>query len=301
MEDTCAIYAGWAIGPNEWCEPPNVGAPLFFGLTGRITIKIEAHYDNALGTAQQDQSGMRLSLTPTRRTHESAFTILGMDYFDRQFVIPPGEPEYTLTNICPSAATTRLRHAIWAYAWNPHMHLYGKKLVTEHYRCGQKIGELGRIEDYEFDNQQSYLFDKPIKILPGDALYTTCTYDTTGLTEPVVGGEETTDEMCQNFLTFFPTVGTVYNPSLFTMCASYNEGLNPDLFGGYDRRYPFTIVDTSGSTIVYRYRQDPEQNRALCCYTNSCERNFLSAAGKPCVENEDCQSGLTCQDLVCVN
>ncbi len=81
------------------------------------------------------------------------------------------------------------------------MHLYGKKLVTEHYRCGVKIGELGRIDNYEFNNQQSYYFEKPIKVLPGDSLVTKCTYDTTGALNDVVGGESTADEMCDNYLT----------------------------------------------------------------------------------------------------
>ena len=44
------------------------------------------------------------------------------------------------------------------------MHYYGVSLVTEHYRCGRKIGELDRIDridQCDLDNWQSYVFAGP--------------------------------------------------------------------------------------------------------------------------------------------
>ena len=162
-------------------------------------FKIEAHYDNADALENvQDQSGMILSLTPTPRALDAGLTIVGMDYWDRRFRIPPAQSSYPLMNLCPTEATLRLNHAIWVYSWNPHMHLYGKVLVTEHYRCGKKIGEIGRIDQYEFDNQQTYSLNPPVKILPGDALVTTCFFDSSDRVDAISGGEETTQEMCDN-------------------------------------------------------------------------------------------------------
>ena len=141
IEANCQIVAGWAIGGKELCEPQHVGAPLVYNsLTGKQVFKVEAHYNNVEEDATAtDQSGMRLHLTSKRRPIESGQVILGMDYYDRQFELQPMEESLVArTNICPTKATLRgLKHPIWIYHWNPHMHLYGQALVTEHYRCGK--------------------------------------------------------------------------------------------------------------------------------------------------------------------
>ena len=163
IEANCHIVAGWAVGGNEeLCEPPNVGAGIMFngGILGdKLVFKVEAHYDlqmNDNGNAdtpsapQTDQSGMRLTMTSELRPIESGQVILGMDYYDRQFTLEPGQTSnnpVSRTNICPTEATMEALgdQTIYVYSWNPHMHLYGKSLVTEHYRCGEKIGEMKRM------------------------------------------------------------------------------------------------------------------------------------------------------------
>jgi dopamine beta-monooxygenase len=195
-EARCTRFAGWAVGPEDSCLPSFLGDEIDFTGMRNVTVKIEAHYDNASGMAQQDQSGMRLVLTRELRPLTSATAVLGIMTMDNNFELPPLQPSYTLTNICPSEATAKLPHPIYAYAFAPHMHLFGRSLYTEHYRCGVKIGEIGRATSYEFDNQQSYALRAPVKILPGDALITTCEYNTSSSEVALIGGEETTAEMC---------------------------------------------------------------------------------------------------------
>ena len=301
VEANCQIIAGWALGGSAYCEPDNVGVYVDFGNTPKV-FKIEAHYDNAMLQAESDQSGMRIHLTPTLRPLDGNLVILGMDYWDREFVIPGGTESFSLTNICPTTATSRLNQPIYVYAWNAHMHYYGRSLVTEHYRCGVKIGEIGRIDQYEFDNQQSYFFETPIKVLPGDALVTTCTFDTTTvLPGPVLGGEETTDEMCDNYLSYYPFVGSFVNPTLFTYCSSYNQGLNP-AFVDFDDRTPFVTLDLAGDVLVFSYDTDPAQNVAACCSANdngaSCEALYLATNGEACAENSDCLNNF-CDEGLC--
>jgi hypothetical protein len=48
-----------------------------------------------------------------------------------------------------------------------------------------------------------------VEIRPGDTITTTCNYDN-GTGQTVVGGEATTQEMCMNFLIYFPRLP---NPS----------------------------------------------------------------------------------------
>lgn len=204
MENNCFLVAGWALGQPPICEPPNVGSAIAFGTGGQDAVfKIEAHYDNPRLVPASDQSGMRLHLTRELRPLESGMVILGMDMTDRQFTLEAGRSALvTRRNICPAAATQRAFNdrPIWIYAWNPHMHMLGRGLKTEHYRCGEKIGEISNIENFEFDNQQSYVLNPPIKVLPGDSLVTTCFFNTSEVSEPVAGGEETTNEMCDNYL-----------------------------------------------------------------------------------------------------
>lgn len=300
VEGTCQIVAGWAVGPESTCEPPNVASYIDFSRSN--VFKIEAHYDNALQLNNvQDQSGMSLRLTPTPRNLESGLLILGMSYFDRQFNLPARQLGTTLTNLCPTEGTLHaLNHPVWVYSWNPHMHLYGKKLVTEHYRCGEKIGEIGRIEHYEFDNQQTYVLNPPVKILPGDALLTTCTYETTSVETDVAGGEETTEEMCDNYLGYYPWAGTTREPSLFTACQTYEEGLNPR-YVGFDDSTPFMTLDLAGDIYLEQgWNPDPLKNVAPCCATDECESDFLASPDEPCGVTADCASGLSCEAGLCV-
>ncbi|CAB9506119.1 Tyramine beta-hydroxylase [Seminavis robusta] len=296
MESNCQIVAGWAVGPTEWCEHPNVGSYIEF-FTSSV-FKVEAHYDNSQGIAQSDQSGMRLSFTATPRPLTGGLSVLGMSYWDRQFLVPKQQESFALTNLCPSTATQLLSSPMWVYSWNPHMHLYGKTLVTEHYRCGVKIGEIGRIEDFEFDNQQSYHLDPPVKILPGDALVTTCTYDTTTVDQDVPGGESTSEEMCDNYLTYFPYIGTDWQPNLFSACNTFPEGENPR-FAGYDDSTPFGTVDLGGDVLVWDWQADATNNVGECCATSTCDTAYLSNEGDPCGMDSDCVSGSTCQLNIC--
>lgn len=300
IEANCQIVAGWALGGGAFCEPNNVGALINLG--GSATVfKVEAHYDNAMQEATSDQSGMKLFLTRQLRPLNSGQVVLGMDYYDRQFQLPPGQSNAVLQNICPSEATQRLTHPVFVYTWNPHMHLYGKSLVTEHYRCGVKIGEIGNIQAYEFDNQQSYRLPTPVKILPGDALVTTCVYDTTDAAQTITGGEETSDEMCNNYLTYFPSAYNLWEPNLFTACSSFDQGLNPQ-FVGYNDFTPFATMDLGGDSYVENYEKYPIDNLAPCCSNGGperCEEVHRSHVNQPCAVDEDCRGSLVCWDGLC--
>jgi dopamine beta-monooxygenase len=196
-ETRCNRIAGWAVGPEDHCLPPFLGEEVDFTGMENVVVKVEAHYDNGSGLVQQDESGIRLVLTPELRPLAAATVILGTMTMDNNFELPPLQSSYTLTNICPSEATAKLPHPVYAYSFAPHMHLFGRSLYTEHYRCGVKIGEIGRVTSYEFDNQQSYTLPAPVQILPGDALITTCEYNTSSSKVALIGGEETTAEMCK--------------------------------------------------------------------------------------------------------
>lgn len=308
QESRCTRIGAWAIGPHETCYPENVGAEVDFSNMENMVVKIEAHYDNTSGQSQEDQSGIRVTMTPELRPLKSTTTTMGFALSDPDFAIPPQSPSHALTNICPSEATIKLPHPIYFYSFYPHMHLYGRSLYTEHYRCGKKIGEIGRINDYEFNNQQQYLLPSPIKVLPGDFLKTTCVYDSTGVNETITGGEETTDEMCINFLSFYPSI---QNPdgseSGFGVCLVFENGIReiPDNVESpvmLPEGFRFGIIDRAPTmdSLLLSFDSDPANSWAPCCETDSCDETFLANEGGVCAQDGDCVDGTLCDGGFCV-
>ena len=124
-ESGCSRVGGWAVGPKESCNPPNVGNELDFLEVDNVVVKIEAHYDNTVGVPQQDQSGIRLHMTPTLRPLTGGTMIVGMAVANADFIIPAQQELYPLVNTCPSAITDHLEHPVYVYAFTPHMHVKG--------------------------------------------------------------------------------------------------------------------------------------------------------------------------------
>jgi hypothetical protein len=83
-----------------------------------------------------------------------------------------------------------------------HAHEIGQSLWTDHIRDGEKIGEVGRHDPYDFGRQHVEPLD--VEVRPGDSLVTHCIYDSSDRTEPTLGGEGTGDEMCLNFVYYYP-------------------------------------------------------------------------------------------------
>ena len=315
-ESRCVRVATWAVGPEDSCLPPHIGEEYDFTGMENVVVKIEAHYDNASGRTHQDQSGIRLIMTPELRPLTSANTIVGMMTQDKNFELPPQNEAYPLINLCPGEATLNLPHPIYVFSFYPHMHLFGHTLYTEHFRCGEKIGEIGRIEAYEFDNQQSYMLPEPVKVLPGDTLVTTCKYNTMSSNVTLLGGEETTDEMCASFLDYYPAVEN----NGFVACTSFENGIDigrvqssqldgfeqigslgdaPQLGALADMSFAVGPGDGLDSFIL-NFEDDPSKNVAACCATNSCEEAYLEVLGGVCALDGDCQGDLACSEGFCV-
>jgi dopamine beta-monooxygenase len=297
-ETGCKRIAGWAVGPSDSCLPSNVGFEYDFSNSDNITIMIEAHYDNSAGVPQTDQSGMRLHFTSTLRPVKAGNLMLGVPVINKDFSLPPLQESYELTSACPMQVTQLLTHPVYAFSFAPHMHLFGRKLVTDHYRCGLKIGEIGRIDAYEFDNQQAYQLAQPVKILPGDAFVTTCTFDTTNSNVTIVGGEATTDEMCLSFINYYPFAGTETNPTFFGNCFSFENGVKTKT--GIDNSMRFAVGDRSQQVLLREFDSDPTTSFAPCCFANTCDEQYRVTVGGACAADEDCLDALTCSTGLCV-
>ena len=118
-----------------------------------------------------------------------------------------------------------------------------------------------------------------IKILPVDALVTTCTFDTTNTKVAIDGGNEATDEMCLNFLSMYPYASTEANPNLFDLCFSFEH-------------IRLAVLDKNSQTVVTDFESHPLQSYASCCETDTCEEMHLTEFGGACAVNTDCRNGL---------
>ncbi|KXZ41536.1 hypothetical protein GPECTOR_409g249 [Gonium pectorale] len=217
--DGCTThYVGWAPGKMGIDYPPNVGLPI--GETDSTYFALQVHYNNPERVSGVvDASGFELRYTPRLRPYDAGILTLGQ----QAIAIPPGQRRFTLKpNVCPSTCTSRLTTPLRLLASGLHMHTLGRSIVTQHIRNGTELPPVGSKRFYDFDYQSSDPVPLDSSILaPGDVLITTCTYDSRGRTNVTRYGEGTEDEMCFNFVLYYPK-----NPD-FLYCASLDAAGDP--------------------------------------------------------------------------
>jgi len=104
---------------------------------------------------------------------------------------------------CPESCTSLWTNPINVFADFLHMHNTGKMIWSTIHRNGTRLpGYFNRIEYWQF-NFQEYTAMKKI-LYPGDRINTICMYDTTRSAIPVKFGHATTDEMCLEFMAYYP-------------------------------------------------------------------------------------------------
>ncbi|KAG2487971.1 hypothetical protein HYH03_013411 [Edaphochlamys debaryana] len=222
------FYLGWAPGQTGAVLPPTVGFPV--GEADSTVFSLQVHYNNeALEAGVPDASGFSLLLTPRLRPYDAGVFAVGQT----AIAIPPGEEHFTLRpSVCPSTCTAaRLSTPLRLLASGLHMHTLGRSIVTQHIRNGTELPPLGSKPFYRFDYQSQDPVPLDSSILaPGDVLITTCSYDSTERENVTRYGESTQDEMCFNFVLYYPK-----NPS-FVTCASMDAAGDPSvaLCGGWD-------------------------------------------------------------------
>ncbi|PNH04333.1 MOXD1 1 [Tetrabaena socialis] len=196
------FYLGWAPGQMEFLLPPNV------------------HYNNPDGLeGVVDASGFQVLYTPRLRQYDAGMLTLGQ----RAIVIPPGQPIVTMPpSVCPSTCTSQLRAPLRLLASGLHMHMLGRAIATQHIRNGTELPPVGsrRFYDFNFQSADAVLLASSL-LLPGDSLITTCSYDSTSRTNVTTYGESTRDEMCFNFVLYYPRAPN------FTVCSSMDSVGDP--------------------------------------------------------------------------
>jgi hypothetical protein len=188
------LVAGWAPGGANVELPPEAGYPEEKGTTHWV---VQLHYNNAANLAGQvDQSGYEMCTTEDLRPNDAGVLAFG----STKFTIPPRS---TTTLRCDYKLDQTFANVKF-FNGSPHMHNLGTAMSTERIPGGNGTPE--KVLDqpgFDFSNQANF----PVKasVNPGDVMRTRCTWKNPGDTS-VGFGEGTADEMCFDFLSYYPNI-----------------------------------------------------------------------------------------------
>ncbi|KAJ3209241.1 hypothetical protein HDU67_006303 [Dinochytrium kinnereticum] len=168
MDADCSEFTfSWVPGSPPNSLPAAAGIPFGTGQGAKRYFSMQVHYDNPSAiTGRVDSSGIKIFYTEQLRPNDIGVLTLG----SVRFSIPGNSPTpFVLPpNICPSACTRKFPGSV--------------------------------------KGQTPVLDETTNTILPGDALITTCAYiPTLGVRSvPTTNGESTEEEMCFNFVQYYP-------------------------------------------------------------------------------------------------
>ncbi|KAJ3319698.1 hypothetical protein HDV06_006114 [Boothiomyces sp. JEL0866] len=209
FNNTCQskLLTGWAKGGKTKLYPATAGKPI--GSTTRYII-FETHYTNPEKTEGlvDNGSGFHFKITKNLRKNDVAMFMLGTQI---PFIfLPPGQYPSIISNCgekCMTQPNTIPDSGLTMISTMLHMHTRGKAMGTKHIRNGTELTPWPTLQNYDFNFQSSqYVSTNVAKILPGDRFITNCTYDTTKDKTMVLGGHSTFEEMCLNFLEYYPAM-----------------------------------------------------------------------------------------------
>ncbi|XP_026327382.1 tyramine beta-hydroxylase isoform X2 [Hyposmocoma kahamanoa] len=199
------VKAAWAMGAPPFIYPAAAGLPLG-GPNANSYVMLEVHYNNPEELEDWvDSSGLTFYVTSKRRKFDAAIMELGLEYTDKM-AIPPGQKQFTLTGYCtPECTAVGLpREGIVVFGSQLHTHLTGTAVWTRHSRNGMEKRALNSDMHYSTHFQEIRILHRPVRVMPGDFLETTCAYNTENRDNVTVGGHAISDEMCVNYIHYYP-------------------------------------------------------------------------------------------------
>ena len=166
---------------------------------------MEIHLDNPnLHENVKVNSGIKLYYAEKKlRKYDAGCLVLGdgaVTFPD----IPARKPRNHYESTCPAACTERFRGDIYVFSSFLHMHSFGKEMWTTKYRNDDKKNKevVNYKEFWNFGFQNTVEVNYTIS--KGDSLSTHCVYDTSKSKEKVTFGLESEQEMCMDFVFYYP-------------------------------------------------------------------------------------------------
>ena len=154
----------------------------------------------------EDSSGIKIHLTGKLRKYEAGIMELGLIY-NNWMAIPPGQQSFVLQGYCaPQCTAMGLEGGgIQVFGSQLHTHGAGRRVRTEVVRPGRSE-ILNEDPHYSTHFQEIRTLQHPVRVLPGDSLVTTCTYNTADRHNVTLGGFGFSEEMCVNYIHYYPRV-----------------------------------------------------------------------------------------------
>lgn len=179
---------GWAPGVRVRRTPEGTA----FRVEPGATIVMQVHYHPS-GKPETDTTkmGLYLSKKPVRQELEIAW------FLNPLLRIPAGASNF------PVKYDHKIASDITMYGAMPHMHLLGQTMKATATKPDGTVVPLVQVEDWDFNWQLVYAFQRPIKLPKGSVIHIEATYDNSpnnpnnpsNPPRPVSFGEQTTDEM----------------------------------------------------------------------------------------------------------
>jgi len=195
------IMYAWGVGGNPFVLPPVTG--LDIAITGRKFVAMQMHYNNP-GDVQNliDNSGVAIYRTNQLRPNRTQFFFTG----SLKLNLPYGKTQVGVAGHCNETLgkTSWPASGVNVYSTMVHAHQRGRRLWTVLMRNGTFVTTIGNNQAYDFNLQKTVSLTPHVKVYPGDQLFTYCVWDTSKDTQNVTYGEKTENEMCINFLAFYP-------------------------------------------------------------------------------------------------
>jgi len=184
---------GWAPGNLPHQLDDGIGR----SLPRQSDVIIQVHY-HPRGKPETDRSriGLHFARKPVKQTlHWGVVINPGLE-------LPPGQSNIEVK------ADWEVPVDVTAYSVAPHMHLLGRDMLISVKFPDGRVQDLIKIDDWDFNWQYTYHFDKPLDVPKGSQIYLVAHYDNSASNprnpnKPprlVKWGEATTDEMCIGFI-----------------------------------------------------------------------------------------------------
>lgn len=198
----------WATGGDLVQDfPENFGYPL--GGSGGIKyFFLQMHYENPAMTQNvKEDSGMRIYTTKNIQSTEFGVFTMGTNSDPTGIILPPKMKNLSYRYNCRADALKELfaNGDITIFAQIPHTHLAGTQMFSTVVRNNKEINYISNNKYYNSEFQYVNYLQTPITMTSGDAISLVCHYNTDDRDSSTFGGLGTFDEMCLNFIWYYPS------------------------------------------------------------------------------------------------
>jgi hypothetical protein len=193
-DGSLSVLVGWAPGDLGLVLPADTALRVPKG----SKLRLEMHY-TPTGKATKDRSSIGLTFAKAPPRYE----LFIHEFANTAILVPPGDPHYR------AEATFRFRADARIVSFTPHMHWRGKDYRYEVIRPDGKTETLLSVPRWDFNWQNVYRFQEPIKVTKGTKIHAVAHFDNSvnnplnpDATKAVAFGLQTWDEMMVGFIAY---------------------------------------------------------------------------------------------------